>query len=503
MRLYNNIIKLAALALGLALVGCSVHPAEDQSVQGREIKFTASVGTFQVKATDSAFELGDAVGLFAGSQIGAKNVRMTWDGTNLVPDTKVFWAPYDGSEIFFGAYYPYVEGQTEDWHTFFVNADQSTHELFTASDFMSATTAASSADGEVNFHFYHRFSKIVIYLDNQLQGLDIADVFVGNVYGRVDGDVWGNYSVVGLPGTIKAGKAVTPAGENVWALIIPSQTTCPEIMITTTDGKQFSYFPDSDIFFGAGYRIGAHVTLDGDSVFTDFTSDVTEWTDNNDLAFPLNDGTVSGWSITGTVHNMDWYGDLPLESCYEGLDGYYALFYYREGDEFKLRKDASWDENLGISGGNGLGGHDGIQDGPNITLPEEGVYELFFYPLDNNYIYIQRLDLTNWGLTGTFEGLGWEGDHFADYSGRFKDDDGTLYPALYWDINYKADDEFKIRFQRTWYLEFGLYWNAGNVLDTNTLYPLEKAGQNIKLPGDGTYRIMFDFCNKTICAELL
>ena len=491
-----------AFAVGLALAGCSVLPEESPSAQGREIKFTASVGTFQVKATDTAFELGDAIGLYAGSPVNASNVRMTWDGTNLVPDSKVFWAPFDESEVNFSAYYPYVEGQTGDWHTFFVNADQSTHQLFTASDFMTATTAASSIDGVVYFNFCHRFSKIVIYLDNQLQDLDIADVYVGNVYGRVEGDVWGNYFTAGLPGTIKAGKAVTPEGENVWALIIPGQATSPEVMITTTDGKQFTYVPNNDIWFDPGTRVGAHVTLDGDSIFTDFTSDVTEWTDNNDLAFPLKEETsISGWSITGTVHNMNWEKDLPLEQCYEGREAYYAMIYYREGDEFKLRKDGSWDVNLGIDGGNGLGGSHGVQGGPNIHLPEEGIYEVFFYPLDNNYIYIQRLDLSDWGLIGTIEGLNWDGDIAAEYSGRYKDADGTLYPTVYWDINYKAGQEFKIRFQCAWFLEFGIPFNMGSILDTNTLYPLEGAGQNIQLPYDGVYRIMFDFCNKTIVAE--
>lgn len=496
------IFNISALALGLALAGCSVLPEEDFSDKGREIKFTASVGTFQTKATDTAFELGDAVGLFADSPVNASNVRMTWDGKNLVPDTKLMWGP-GNEEVYFQAYYPYDPEKTQGWEEFFVNADQSTHELFTQSDFMTATSSQGAPDGTVILQFRHRFTKLIIHVDNTLSDLDIANVFVGNVRGRVNGDVWGGYGVTGLPGTIKAGKAVTPDGENVWALIIPSQDAAPQLMITTTDGKQFTYQPEWEIWFGAGYRYNIHVTMDGSSIFTDFTADVTEWTDNNDLAFPI--PGHQKWSVTGTIHGMNWEKDLPMENCYDGSDVYYAMIYYKEGDEFKLRKDGSWTVNCGIQGGDGIGEHNGIQDGPNITLPSEGVYEIFFCPSSDNYIYIQYLDSKNWSLTGTFENLNWNLDHYVDYSGSLLDGDGNRFPLVYFEIKAHGGDEFKIRFDRTWFLEYGYDsdWGEVNVLQDRVLYPLRKAGPNMVLPKDGVYRILFDFCNKQVSAEWL
>ena len=495
------IYNISALVLGLALAGCSVLPEESIPDKGREIKFTATMGAFQVKATDVAFERGDAVGLFADSPINATNVRMTWDGNNFIPETSLFWAPGDEKRVSFQAYYPYSPDKTRGWEQFFVNADQSTHELFTQSDFMTATTAAGSPDGTVELQFRHRFSKIVIHIDQAMAGLDIADVYLGGVRGRVEGYVWGGYSVTGNPGTIKAGKAYTQEGEQVWALIIPSQDAKPQLMITTTDGKQYDYVPDYDIWFGAECRYNVYVTIDGGSIYTDFTTDVTGWTDNNDLAFPL-PGTAK-WSVTGTVHNLNWEKDLPMENCYSGEDVYYTMIYYREGDEFKLRKDGSWAVNLGIEGDFCLYGQNGVQDGPNITLPEEGVYEIFFCPQDKNYIYIQPLYLHNWGVTGSFENLNWDRDHYTDSYGRFYGDDGVEYPTLNFTVKAHAGDMFKVRFNHEWFMEYGFddEWGGNSVLESGVMYQLRKGGPNMTFPYDGIYNVVFDFCNKRLFIE--
>lgn len=323
MKVLTNIFRLSisALVIGAALSGCTAI-REDSTADGPvELRFRASVGTFQVKATDTAFEVGDAVGLFADAPVNARNVRMDWDGANLVPEERLFWMPGQERTTFFTAYYPYNADVTGTWARFCVNADQSTHELYTASDLMAAHSAQTSPDGLVSLEFYHALSKIVIYLENGIEGAEIADVYLSNVFGRYECDLancgpefYGN--VIDKPGTIKAGKVVTAEGATAWTLIIPPQSVSPNLIVTTTDGRQYTGWPGSDIWFGPNTRYSVQAVLDGESVLTDFTAEVTEWTDNNDIAFPgYNSGvtTVSDvingpegevYTVTGRVVNI-------------------------------------------------------------------------------------------------------------------------------------------------------------------------------------------------------
>ena len=490
----RRILHISALALGLVLAGCTAIQEENYSREGLEIQFTASVGTFQVKATDTGFEPGDQIGLFADSPVSASNVRMTWDGTNLVPESRLFWTPGDERRVGFSAYYPYDPEKTNNWSEFFVNADQSTKELFTASDFMTATSAAKASDGVVNLIFYHRFSKVIIHIENTIPDMKIADVYLGNVRGRVEGDPWGNYSTIGQPGAIKTCKAATPAGETVWAAIVPAQYTEPQLMITTADGKQYTYEASRyGIDFMSGCCINAHVTIGVDDIVTDFTSDVTEWTDNNDLEFPK-PGSQK-WSVIGTVFGTNWDQDFPMENCYYGSDAYYALLYCNADDQFKLRRDASWDVNRGLPEAGVIepGYYYLQQNGANIQMSRNGVYEVFWYP------EYEEMDISSpgrrysWGITGSLEGMDWSGDHWAD-GGAFDNDGQTKWPLLAYKIVYRAGQEFKFRFGGDWFLEYGVNaeWGGQFTFTDGDTIDLRKGGPNIQLDQDGIYWVYFD-----------
>lgn len=294
-------IILSVLAMAV-ISGCTAIREDSAGDGPAELRFTASVGSFQVKATDTAFEKGDEIGLFADAPVNARNVRMDWNGTNLVPEQKLFWTPGQERTTFFTAYYPYNPDVTDLWWKFCVNADQSTHELFTASDLMVARTADTSPEGLVNFNFFHRLSKIVIYIENNIEGAEVSEVFLSNVYGKYEcylgsdyfiGSDYFNGNVLGQPGTIKAGKVTTADGNTAWAVIIPPQYGKPNLIVTTTDGRQYTGWPDYDIWFSGGVRYTANAVIDGDSILTDFTAEVTEWTDNNDIAFSGHSGGVS------------------------------------------------------------------------------------------------------------------------------------------------------------------------------------------------------------------
>lgn len=489
----RRILNISALALGLVLAGCTAIREDIQSGDSLEIKFTAQVGTFQVKATDTGLELGDQVGLFASDPVSANNVKLTWDGTALVPETRIFWTPGDERTVYFRAYYPYDPEKIDGWSEFFVNADQSTHALFTASDFMAATTASRSSDGVVSFNFQHRFSKIIIHLDNQLQGLEITDIFLSNVRGRVTGDPNGIYNTIGTPGTIKTCKATTPEGEPVWAVIIPEQNCQPQLMITTADGKQFTYQSSGYVWFNQSCSYTAYVTLKENDIFTDFTSEVTEWTDNNDLEFPM--PGRENWSVYGQFQGTNWDLEFPMYNCYSGTDAYYALVYVNAGDEIKLLQDG--EVNYGLEEGAkwGWGGNTLVKDGASITFDKRGVYELFWYPREKSSLEIYPVgESGTWGITGTLEGLDWQRDHMLDYSSYVTVENDVIHPMVVFDIKYRVGEEFKIRFGGDWFLEYGYdsdYWES-QVIETGRFYTLRKGGPNLMLPEDGMYQVYFD-----------
>jgi hypothetical protein len=493
----RRILHISALALGLVLAGCSAIQEENYSREGLEIQFTASVGTFQVKATDTGFELGDQIGLFADSPVSAANVRMTWDGTNLVPETRLFWTPGDERRVSFSAYYPYNPEKTRDRTEFFVNADQSTKELFTASDFMTATSASKASDGVVNLNFQHCFSKVIIHIENNIPDMKIADVYLGNVKGRVEGDTWGNYSTIGQPGAIKACQAATLEGETVWAVIIPGQYTVPQLMITTTDGKQYTYQSTNNIWFGSGCRINVHVTIKEDDTVTDFTSDVTEWTDNNDLEFP--DYTKKDWSFIGNIMGTSWDQDFLLDKWYG--DKFYGVLYYNEGEEFKLRADGDWNLNFGSATEDVI--TDGITlmaGGYNIKLPEAGIYELIFYPNEPT-LYIERVDASHcrWSVVGTLVG-DWDTDRSMTWT-LLGAGEGVKYPVLTYSTDYYSGMEFKFRLSQDWSLNYGPVSEEG--MQPEVPYSVVRDGANGTINGpDGYYQIVFDWVNKTMFTQL-
>ena len=205
------------------------------------------------------------------------------------------------------------------------------------------------------------------------------------------------------------------------------------------------------------------------------------------------------WSVIGHFQEHNWDYDLPMYTCYRS-GGKYAIIYYKEGDEFKLRYQGSWAVNRGIDGHNGLGGHTAVQDGPNITLPAgdvTGLYEIFYYP-DDEYIYIQEdtydMSLISWGITGNVMGMNWDSDVPVD-GWNWNSDFNVV---LHFSINYKAGEEFKIRFQGDWFFNFGL--EKAEAMQEGGWYPIVQDGANMQIAEreSGKYNVAFDLYSKLV-----
>ena len=406
----------AAAALCLTVVGCSTLQEDKGVSESRDIKFSASIGSFQVKATDTAFENGDAMGLYAENQVKAENVRLTWKDGALTPDTPVQWGwnqLVDESTLFY-AYYPYTaepvfrEGDGNNYLEFTVQTDQSTHAAYTASDLMTASTYATPAEGTVNFAFVHRMAKLVLTIDNRLQD-PVKEVYVGNVQttGHYDIARSQDYYSLGERGSIKAGEGVTAEGAKAWSVILPSQDCQITLMLVTESGKEYVYKSENYVYFGAARRHSAQVILDETAISASFSATVYDWIDSGDFWFtqpnPIFDGN---WTMIGTFGGSYWDRDLML---YQAGNVWYTDVTLHAGDEFKFRKDGSWDVNFGgAQGASSVSGNEGYidiyQGGSNFIVEESGFYIISLDLEKGNMYFLKR------STTPAVEGTSvWEG----------------------------------------------------------------------------------------------
>ena len=87
------------------------------------------------------------------------------------------------------------------------------------------------------------------------------------------------------------------------------------------------------------------------------------------------------WSVTGNIMDLGWTKDIPMLG--ESVYGWVAAFdiVVEDGGEFKFRKDAAWETNLGASTGQPEldKRYSLADDGGNLKLPA-GTYDLYINP---------------------------------------------------------------------------------------------------------------------------
>ncbi|MCQ2072708.1 MAG: fimbrillin family protein [Bacteroidaceae bacterium] len=285
----------------LAFASCSQQemqlPAKDNAVD-----FQATIGTYSVRATDTSFENGDQVAIIAMSPINSGVRKYVYSNGSLTSDNPISWADGQSQSTDFRLYYPYKADMTQDMsnYEFTVNADQTTHQLYTASDLMMAGTTAAP-NNVVRFNVNHMLSKVQINITNN-SDKTIKDVYFSDVYGKctISGD---QTSPCGTRGTIKA-CPVSADGSQSWILILPPQTSQPQLIVTTENGEQITYTLPSAFNFKAGYQANARVTLTNENIFTDFSATINDWLPDNDLQF-TNGGQMDGWRYLGTGKWLD------------------------------------------------------------------------------------------------------------------------------------------------------------------------------------------------------
>lgn len=312
---------ICLLALNLAF---ACNRPEEASLP-REIHFAASMGQYEVKATDTAFDLQDSIGLSIGAPVSVNNLRLDVVENGLLPERTVFWgenqAPEQAADFY--AYYPYSSKQSLiDGFEFSISPDQSQNG-YSTSDLMTAYASSAPQDQLVRLPFQHRFSRLILQIDNQMDS-EVCDVYVGGIYGKAFVRRNEELVLTGGPGIVKAGWYVQPDGQSVVALVFPPQTTMPKLMITTEDQKQYTYEAAEKVSFESGYSYRTAVSLNDNAISTDFTTEVSEWVDDADIQFTLGsfDEVLRGsdgefYTVTGQVGTItdQNYGNFYLHDA--------------------------------------------------------------------------------------------------------------------------------------------------------------------------------------------
>ena len=235
-------------ALAATLVSCD--NIEISVPQPEEQKIPISISTTLTRATDSAFEAGDKVGIFvvnepntlATSGNHVDNMGFTYS-SKWTPDTPIYWLDQTTKADFY-CYYPYAESANTAAHTFATKANQSQLADYKASEFLwGKTTGVAPTEAAVNITTNHTFSNALVILKPG-DGFTEESLAAATKSVKICG-IKTNATINLTTGVATAnGNAteVTPYLENgqYRALIVPQTTAEGALIVVTIDGVDYT-----------------------------------------------------------------------------------------------------------------------------------------------------------------------------------------------------------------------------------------------------------------------
>lgn len=270
-------IFISAIVILTAITGCNKIETPEVSEDGT-MRFNVSYPT--TKATETAFEAGDKIGVYITGyqdekplalQLGGNyknNNPVIFDGTSWTADPVIYWG--DGKYDVY-AYYPFMIPESVDELMFSVALNQRTAETaealsaYEASDFLYATAkGVISEDGDVDLLFKHKMSKLTV---NLIKGSDyegdlpetatllVHSTITDCLIDLATGDV--------IKNPYSAAKTITAkqidAGTHT-AIIVPQMLTNKKPLIEIVF-KDVSYMVESKFHFKSGTHHILNITI--------------------------------------------------------------------------------------------------------------------------------------------------------------------------------------------------------------------------------------------------
>lgn len=292
--------KLLLLSLGLtiALSSCTKNEAITPTLEG-QVTFTSSINAAASRATDSAFEEGDAISVFAqsGSEYIADNVKYQSIGGVFTSENPIYTT---GEEISFFALYPYGEDVAESG-TVTLAADQSTQEAFEASDYLGAVNVLTTETCP-ELSFYHLLSAIEV---NILSEVEVSSVVV-NALTSVDYKLSSSsYSASG------SSVAVTPLAvtEKSYKAVVAPQTIAAgtTLLELIVEGEVVAWQVSENISLEGGYKYICNLSVTEDGIV--FAGDIAPWSDGGEIDAEIYDKPKE-WTLADVTSSSTPEGDV-------------------------------------------------------------------------------------------------------------------------------------------------------------------------------------------------
>lgn len=311
--------------------GCAGKEEPEKPHARQAIEFVLAQ-EYTVKSTDTSFETGDRISLFAGEPVNADNICLTCSGGKIIPEKTLYWGEGQTSATDFTAIYPYSGDYLfAEGFSFSVEADQSSRSAHCASDLMVATASAAPSGGPVALSFNHILSRLSLQIDNRT-GKDVSSVILSGVK---LGYEYPEALASGEEGSICA----YPVSGDMWEVILPPQTAKPILLIITSDGQQYTFNMASSGAFAAGRNQSASVKIGGGTALGNNTRGWFEMPFVNDAdrdgkddddsslyyayhSFSMNGRRMRNYTV---CYSADHFGPMwvaaPRHECYEGSSG--------------------------------------------------------------------------------------------------------------------------------------------------------------------------------------
>ena len=255
------------------------------------VSFKASIKEAS-RATETAFENGDAISVFAVSPSSpiitlapsgnyADNTEYVYNGSKFVASSKgITIGEKNTTGLAYYAMYPY-NSDASDYYKFSVSNNQSKYADYTASDLCTAYVGPTTSDN-VMLEFAHRMSCVVIkFIGKNLASKNIS-VKLNDIYTACYADINANtFTGTGIKQNIKMGEF----SSNIFQAIIVPQTISAgkTFMLITINDKEIPFSFSGNTEFQSGKKAVYEFEVEDDKVIA-INGYITPWETYTDIS---------------------------------------------------------------------------------------------------------------------------------------------------------------------------------------------------------------------------
>lgn len=277
------LLPLAVLALATS---CSDKKAEEPEANTDGVKSPLTFASDikgMARATETAFETGDEISLFAVRTTGDEssvvleqtgnhfqNLKFIYNGSDFVSTPAVYKA--DDDKFAYFAVYPYSDNNSSEF-IFSAKADQSSAEAYTLSDLCTAATSYTT-DSHPTLHFFHRMSNLVVNLEGDNLAGEVSVDFIGVRTAAQCNLNNLTFEAVGEVTTVTC----NGYGTNSYRAIIAPDTieAGADLIRVKVNDREYIYTPDENMIFGSGKQISLTFRLINKELVV-VTGDINPW----------------------------------------------------------------------------------------------------------------------------------------------------------------------------------------------------------------------------------